>query len=76
MSALLDRMMWSDKNVYPDLRVIATYGAPSLVPLTRIGIYPGMVTYEDMQPLITSDGAPVAATGQGTWGQLYKAGKY
>jgi hypothetical protein len=50
------------------------YGDVKAVPTRRIQIYPGVVLYEDLQPLIASDGAPIAATGRGTWGQLYAAG--
>ena len=45
------------------------------IPLMRIQIFPGTVLVDELQPLITADGAPVAATGKGTWGQLYAAGR-
>lgn len=44
------------------------------IPLMRVQIQPGVVLYDELQPLITSDGAPVAATGVGTWGQIFAAG--
>lgn len=47
------------------------YGNIKAVPTQRIRIYPGVIAYEDLQPLIAADGAPIAATGKGTWGQLY-----
>lgn len=50
------------------------YGNIKAVPTMRIRIYPGVVLYEDLQPLISADGAPIAATGKGTWGQLYAVG--
>ena len=62
-------------SVQPNLTVVGKdYMAAESIPLTRIQIYPGVVLYEDLQPLITADGAPVTATGPGTWGQLYAAG--
>lgn len=57
----------------PDLSIKGRYGTPAETPLIGIQIYPGMISYEDLQPLIASDGAPIAATGQGNWGQLYAA---
>jgi hypothetical protein len=50
-------------------------GAVSEIPLSQIGIYPGVASYKSDTPLITADGAPVKATGTGTWGQLYAAGR-
>lgn len=51
------------------------YGDIKEVPTQRIRIYPGVILYEDLQPLIAADGAPIAATGKGTWGQLYAIGR-
>lgn len=51
------------------------YGPTKSQPLTRIAIYPGYITYESMTPLIASDGAPISATSEGTWGQLFRAGR-
>lgn len=59
----------------PDLRIVGRYATPEQTPLMRISILPGTITYETLQPLIASDGAPIAATGPSSWGQLYKAGK-
>lgn len=59
----------------PDLSFVGRYNTPAEIPNFRIQISPGTLSYEDMQPLIASDGAPIAATGQGTWGQLYAAGR-
>lgn len=50
------------------------FGAVTMIPTHRITVYTGMVTYEDMDPLVASDGAPIAATSPGTWGQLVRAG--
>ncbi len=74
MSQLRDRVVWSDANTYPSRREIALYNTPTDTPLVHIMIFPGMIAYEEMEPLITSDGAPIAATGRGQWGQLYAAG--
>lgn len=58
----------------PDLSIKGRgYMVPNEIPLIHIEIFPGMISYEDMQALITADGAPVAATGHGQWGQLYAA---
>lgn len=51
------------------------YGNIKAVPTMRIRMFSGMIAYEDLQPLITADGAPIAATGPGTWGQLYAVGR-
>jgi len=77
MSTLSDRMMWKHTpNQYPDKRITGNFADIREAPLVRIGIYPGYMSYEDMDPLYTADGAGVTATGRGTWGQLYRAGKY
>ena len=52
-----------------------TVDAVAQIPLSQIGIYPGIATYKSDTPLITTDGAPVKATGPGSWGQLYAAGR-
>jgi hypothetical protein len=57
------------------LRDVGIYHTPEEIPLMRIQIYPGVITYEDAQALVTSDGAPVMATGKGTFGQLYAVGR-
>lgn len=75
MSVLRDRVSWAGPS-YPNLRHIATYGTVEEIPLVRIGIYPGVITYEDTYPLIPPDGAPIMATGKGTWGQLYRVGRF
>lgn len=59
----------------PDLRVVGSNEAVMEIPLVRIQIRPGYITYEDLTPLIASDGAPIAASTPGTWGQLYAAGR-
>lgn len=67
----LDRTKYLGRG--PDLSIKGRYATPAETPLINIQVYPGMISYEDMQPLIASNGAPIAATGQGTWGQLYAA---
>lgn len=57
----------------PDLSIKGRYNTPAETPSINIQIFPGMISYQDMQPLIAADGAPIAATGAGTWGQLYAA---
>lgn len=63
-------------NVGPDLSFVGKNWGPTETPLVRIQIYPGVITYEDMQamPLIAADGAPIVATAPGQWGQLWAAG--
>lgn len=73
-STLLTRMSWA-MPVYPDKRAVANYANLAEIPLTRIVIRPGVISYEEMDPIIASDGSPIAATGKGTWGQLYRAGR-
>jgi hypothetical protein len=51
------------------------FGAMLSIPLVRIRIYPGAIGYQDLDPLVTSDGAPVTATGKGQWAQLYAVGR-
>jgi hypothetical protein len=76
MSTLRNRIQTGLSNSNPDLSVVGRYATPLETPLMRIQIYPDLITYEDMEPLVSgSDGAPIAATGPGTWGQLYAAGR-
>lgn len=58
-----------------DLSIVGRYNTPEEMPLMRISINPGYVTYEDLVPLIAADGAPIAASTPGTWGQVHAAGK-
>jgi hypothetical protein len=74
MSILRDRIA-SGLTTNPDLTVVGVNMGPTETPLVRVGIFSNMITYEDMQPIITADGAPVYATSPGTWGQLYAAGR-
>jgi hypothetical protein len=59
----------------PDLSVVGRYATPTEIPNVRIQMGNGVIAYEDLQPMITADGAPIAATAPGTWGQLYAAGR-
>lgn len=60
----------------PDLSVKAVPpGAPVAVPLNVVYVYhDGTVATVPADSLITADGAPVYATGRGSWGQLRAAG--
>ena len=59
----------------PDLSIVGRYGTPEETPLVRIQVFPGVIAYDELQPLIAADGAPIAATGSQTWGQLFAAGR-
>jgi hypothetical protein len=76
-SRLFQRVAQREKSVWNTTAVDVPkeYNAATVIPLTRIKIYPGVVSYEELMPLITADGAPVSATSEGTWGQLYAAGR-
>lgn len=61
---------------YPDLTEVGKYGTSAQMPLSRVTVtQDNTVLYEDTQTLWTADGAPIVATGKGTWGQLYAAGR-
>ena len=51
------------------------YNAPTMIPLMRIQILPGVAVYDEPDWLVTADGAPVPVTAAGSWGQLYAAGR-
>ena len=61
----------------PDIAYKYMWNAATVQPTVRIGIYPGYVSYEDDQPLITPDGGiiPETRSGSGQWAQLYRAGR-
>lgn len=77
MGALKERIQGSPIGPLPitDLRVKGIYNAPEVTPLVRIGIYPGVVSYEEQQPLLTPDGGIVPENPKGQWSQLYAAGR-
>lgn len=58
-----------------DLTIVGMANAPNATPLTRVRIFGNMVAYDDLHPIIASDGAPISATAPGSWGQLYAAGR-
>ena len=74
MSSLRDRILGKG---FPAAGVPATtgkdYGAPKAIPLVRIQVWPNGFSYDE--PMVTSDGAPISPTGNGSWGQLYAAGR-
>lgn len=75
MSRLRDRIA-SVGQLPPSLTPYAKdYRAPTVIPLVRIQIYPDIVLYDDMRPLIAPDGGILPATSPGTWGQLYAVGR-
>lgn len=74
MPQLFDRIK-NAGTVNPDLAIKGRYNTPAEMPLVRIAIMPGYVTYEDLTPLFTSEGNLVPATTKGSWGQLYAAGR-
>lgn len=49
--------------------------APKAIPLVRIGIYDGVVSYENQQPLNDPQGLSIPEDSPGRWGQLYRAGR-
>jgi hypothetical protein len=59
----------------PDLSVKGIPpGTPTDSPLRVVYVFPsGVVATTPADSLITADGAPVYATGRGTWGQLVAA---
>lgn len=79
MSSFKDRITFGavqrGEPTNPDLTIKGTLDGPSEIPLVRIRIFPGIIGWDIMQPLIASDGAPIAATSTGSWGQLYAAGR-
>lgn len=54
---------------------VADYGAAKTIPLVRVGIYDGVVSYENQQPLADPQGLLVPEDSPGRWGQLYRAGR-
>lgn len=53
------------------------YGAARVTPLVRIGIYDGVLSYQD-GPIFDPSGAGdhiIPQTGPGQWAQLYRAGR-
>ena len=87
MSTFLDRILFNGRRdstgahvekpvaPNPDLAFKESYGAVTMHPLVRIGIYPGVVSYEDDQPLIAPDGGILPEGPKDNWSQLYRAGR-
>jgi hypothetical protein len=74
MSVLKNRIAKYGRNE-PDLTMVGlSPGTPMMRPVVRISVRPDMLLYEQLQPMISADGAPILATAPGTWGQLYAAG--
>lgn len=59
---------------YPSQHEEHTYAMPRQIPLVRIGIYDGVVSY-DGGPIGDPAGLLIMPTAPGEWGQLYRAGR-
>lgn len=59
---------------YPNQHNESMYGQPTVTPLVRIGIYDGVLSYED-GPIVDPSGHIQPSTGPGQWAQLYRAGR-
>lgn len=75
MSGTLFNRMTGQPASSPDLSVVGRYATPAEIPNARVIVTTDAYHYEDMQPMYAADGAPIAATGAGSWGQLYSAGR-
>jgi len=73
MSNLMRRL--AGPNDGPDMTTVGRYATPAEVPNIRVIVTSDAYHYEDMTPMYAADGAPIAATGAGSWGQLYAAGR-
>ena len=52
-----------------------TAATPMVMPLAVVTQTQDGVTYQEMTPLVTTDGAIIPATAPGSWGQLHAAGR-
>lgn len=59
---------------YPVQYTESMYGQPRQTPLARIGIYDGVLSYED-GPIPDPAGLVIPQTAPGQWAQLYRAGR-
>jgi len=59
----------------PDIGMKTHWNPILMQPQVKIGVYQGMVSYEDQQPLIAPDGGIHMETSPGAWGNLYRAGR-
>lgn len=62
---------------YPVKTYDVMYGSPRQTPLVRIGIYDGVLSYEDGPIPDPGAGGPyiIPQTAPGEWAQLYRAGR-
>lgn len=74
MSTLMNRLATPNEGG-ANLSVVGRYATPAEVPNIRVIVTQDAYHYEDMTPMYAADGAPIAATGAGSWGQLYAAGR-
>lgn len=83
MTPFWERIIWGGQqkstgeavSPNPDVAYKTQWNPVNVRPVMRVGIYPGIVSYEDQQPLITPDGAVHMETAPGQWGHLYRAGR-
>lgn len=62
-------------DVSSDLTVVGLNWSATDIPLVKVQIHANGISYQDLQPLVASDGAPISATMPGEWGQVYAAGR-
>lgn len=80
MSTLMNRIGWLNQQTSlqvtdnAEVSNYKDYGAVKEIPLARVQVAGNILGYDE--PLLTADGAVVSNTGGGTWGQLYRAGRY
>ena len=78
MSRFRGRIAAAGSNTTSAMGTYHPYGTgatPMVMPLSLVTVGMGGVTQQDMTPLITEDGAIIAATAPGSWGQLRAAGR-
>jgi hypothetical protein len=73
MSMLKQRIV--NRAAGPDLTIIGTLNGPESLPMTRVTVKPGTLSYETLEYAITADGAPVIAVPSGGFGTLVTAGR-
>lgn len=78
MTVLADRIASSGTNMTTAMGTYhpsGTAATPMEMPLSQVQITTGGVTVSDMTPIFAADGAPIPATGAGSWAQLHAAGR-
>ncbi len=78
MSRFRNRIAATGSNMSAAMGTYHPHGTgatPMVMPLTLVTVTSGGVTQQDMTPLYTEDGAIIAATAPGSWGQLRAAGR-